>query len=90
MSGHDHGHTPAAWTGASISFIGFCVSGVFMVAASPAGFWLGLVIVVLGGVVGMGMRAAGLGARKETAERKAAREQAGRIVAARVAARSGA
>ncbi|MEU3598072.1 HGxxPAAW family protein [Streptomyces sp. NPDC006798] len=90
MSAHDHGHTPAAWTGSTISFIGFCVAGVFMVGASPAGFWLGMVIVVLGGVVGMGMRAAGLGARGESADRKNAREQAGRIVAERVAARGGA
>ena len=55
MAGSSHGHTPAAWTGVTIAFIGFCVSGAFMVMAEPLGFWAGMVIVVLGGVVGMVM-----------------------------------
>ncbi|PWI43459.1 HGxxPAAW family protein [Streptomyces sp. ICBB 8177] len=59
---HDHGHTLAAWTGVTIAFIGFCVSAVFTVAAKPVGFWAGLVVVVLGGVVGLIMRGMGLGA----------------------------
>ncbi|MET7896088.1 HGxxPAAW family protein, partial [Streptomyces mirabilis] len=58
MAGSSHGHTPAAWTGVIIAFIGFCVAGAFMVMANPLGFWAGMVIVVLGGVVGMAMRAA--------------------------------
>ncbi|MBL1084787.1 hypothetical protein JK359_22920 [Streptomyces actinomycinicus] len=61
MAGSSHGHTPAAWTGVIIAFIGFCVSGAFMVMAQPLGFWAGMVIVVLGGVVGAVMRAMGLG-----------------------------
>ncbi|KUN39285.1 HGxxPAAW family protein [Streptomyces longwoodensis] len=65
MAGSSHGHTPAAWTGVIIAFIGFCVAGTFMVAAQPAGFWAGMVIVVLGGVVGGIMRAMGLGQPKE-------------------------
>ncbi|WP_151479235.1 HGxxPAAW family protein [Streptomyces albicerus] len=64
MAGSNHGHTPAAWTGVIIAFIGFCVSGAFMVMAEPLGFWAGLVIVGLGGVVGMVMSAAGLGQSK--------------------------
>ncbi|MFF9084895.1 HGxxPAAW family protein [Streptomyces sp. NPDC014991] len=64
MAGSSHGHTPAAWTGVIIAFIGFCVSGAFMVMAQPAGFWAGMVIVVLGGVVGAVMRAMGLGQPK--------------------------
>ncbi|GLW01293.1 hypothetical protein Slala05_49240 [Streptomyces lavendulae subsp. lavendulae] len=64
MAGSSHGHTPAAWTGVIIAFIGFCVSGAFMVLANPLGFWAGLVIVALGGVVGLAMRAAGMGAPK--------------------------
>ena len=64
MAGSNHGHTPAAWTGVVIAVIGFCVSGAFMVMASPLGFWAGMVIVALGGVVGMAMRAAGLGKQK--------------------------
>ncbi|WP_328499443.1 hypothetical protein OHS59_32540 [Streptomyces sp. NBC_00414] len=66
MAGSSHGHTPAAWTGVIIAIIGFCVSGAFMVMASPLGFWAGMVIVALGGVVGMAMRAAGLGQAKRT------------------------
>ncbi|WP_371672132.1 hypothetical protein OG985_33610 [Streptomyces sp. NBC_00289] len=66
MAGSSHGHTPAAWTGVIIAFIGFCVAGAFMVMASPAGFWAGMAIVVLGGVVGGIMRAMGMGMPKET------------------------
>jgi UPF0716 family protein affecting phage T7 exclusion len=61
MAGNHHGHTPAAWTGVTIAFIGFCISSVFVVMAQPVGFWAGLVVVALGGVVGMVMRQMGLG-----------------------------
>ncbi|KOU69674.1 membrane protein [Streptomyces sp. MMG1533] len=64
MAGSSHGHTPAAWTGVIIAFIGFTVAGAFMVLAYPAGFWGGMAIVVLGGVVGWIMRAMGLGQPK--------------------------
>ncbi|WP_299531193.1 HGxxPAAW family protein [uncultured Streptomyces sp.] len=77
MAGTSHGHTPAAWTGVIISFIGFCVAGVFMVAANPLGFWLGLVVVFAGGIVGYAMKLAGLGMPKESAEQAAARSRAG-------------
>ncbi|WP_225822475.1 HGxxPAAW family protein [Streptomyces naphthomycinicus] len=66
MAGSSHGHTPAAWTGVIIAFIGFCVAGAFMVMAQPVGFWAGMAIVVLGGVVGAAMRAMGLGQPKQT------------------------
>ncbi|WP_046729575.1 HGxxPAAW family protein [Streptomyces humi] len=66
MAGSSHGHTPAAWTGVTIAFIGFCVSGAFMVMAQPVGFWAGMVIVALGGVVGLIMRSMGLGQPKES------------------------
>ncbi|GGT23456.1 HGxxPAAW family protein [Streptomyces purpureus] len=66
MAGSAHGHTPAAWTGVTISFIGFCIAGVFMVAANPLGFWAGMVVVLLGGVVGLAMKMAGLGMPKES------------------------
>lgn len=58
---HDHGHTPAAWTGVIIAFVGFCVSGGFMVAANTAGFWVGMAIAVIGVVVGGVMKLMGLG-----------------------------
>ncbi|MEV5955294.1 HGxxPAAW family protein [Streptomyces sp. NPDC051987] len=66
MAGSSHGHTPAAWTGVTIAFIGFCVAGAFMVMAQPVGFWAGMVIVLLGGVVGMIMRSMGLGQPKQS------------------------
>ncbi|MFE9447681.1 HGxxPAAW family protein [Streptomyces sp. NPDC006739] len=66
MAGSSHGHTPAAWTGVTIAIIGFCVAGAFMVMAQPVGFWAGMVIVVLGGVVGAVMRSMGLGQPKRT------------------------
>ncbi|MEV2214383.1 HGxxPAAW family protein [Streptomyces sp. NPDC050997] len=66
MAGSSHGHTPAAWTGVTIIFIGFCVAGAFMVLAQPAGFWAGMAITVLGGVVGWIMSAMGLGMPKQT------------------------
>ncbi|WP_326697014.1 hypothetical protein OG909_06560 [Streptomyces sp. NBC_01754] len=78
MAGSSHGHTPAAWTGVIISFIGFCVAGVFMVAANPAGFWAGIGVVLIGGVVGFVMKIAGLGMPKETADQAAARSSAAR------------
>ncbi|MCT4355187.1 hypothetical protein M5362_18820 [Streptomyces sp. Je 1-79] len=76
MAGSAHGHTPAAWTGVIISFIGFCIAGVFMVAANTAGFWAGMAVVVLGGVIGLAMRVAGMGMPKESAAVVAAREAA--------------
>ncbi|MFH8371339.1 HGxxPAAW family protein [Streptomyces sp. NPDC018031] len=61
MAGNNHGHTPAAWTGVIIAFIGFGISAAFTVLAEPIGFWAGLVVVAIGGVVGLAMRMAGLG-----------------------------
>ncbi|MFF7727976.1 HGxxPAAW family protein [Streptomyces sp. NPDC008001] len=62
MADAHHGHTPAAWTGVTIAFIGFCVAGAFMVAAKPVGFWAGIGIILVGGVVGGVMRLMGMGA----------------------------
>ncbi len=80
MAGSSHGHTPAAWTGVTIVLIGFCVAGAFMVMANPLGFWAGMVIAALGGLVGMAMSAAGLGQRK-TAGRPGAAEEADQVAA---------
>ncbi|MEV4435323.1 HGxxPAAW family protein [Streptomyces sp. NPDC049555] len=61
-SNHDsHGHTPAAWTGVIIAFIGFCVASAFVVMAKPVGFWVGIALTLLGAVVGGIMRMMGLG-----------------------------
>ncbi|MFI6105034.1 HGxxPAAW family protein [Streptomyces sp. NPDC093595] len=77
MAGSDHGHTPAAWTGVTISFIGFCVAGAFMVGNNPLGFWAGIAVILLGGVVGGAMKVAGLG-QKPSPELERAREEAAR------------
>ncbi|WP_329188460.1 hypothetical protein OH779_12835 [Actinacidiphila glaucinigra] len=61
MAGNSHGHTPAAWTGVTIAFIGFCAAAAFVVLAEPIGMFAGLAVAALGGLVGLGMRAAGLG-----------------------------
>lgn len=60
FSGH-HGNTAAAWTCVTIVFIGFCVGGGGVVLASPALLWVGIAVIVLGGVVGKTMQMAGLG-----------------------------
>lgn len=65
MAEHDHGHTPAAWTGVIIAFVGFCVAGVFMIAAQPVGFWAGMGIILLGAAVGGVMKAMGMGKEDE-------------------------
>jgi Na+/H+-translocating membrane pyrophosphatase len=76
MAGNNHGHTWAAWTGVTIVFIGICVSGIFMVLAQPVGFVAGLVVSGAGGIVGLLMRAAGLGQSKpsDSASRPAQRQ----------------
>ncbi|MEV5594253.1 HGxxPAAW family protein [Streptomyces sp. NPDC052496] len=61
MSSSGHGHTPAAWTGVIISFIGFCVAGAFTVLANVPGFWAGIVLIGLGAVAGGVLRAMGMG-----------------------------
>jgi hypothetical protein len=70
MAGNSHGHTWAAWTGVTIVFIGICIAGIFMVMAQPAGFVAGLAVTAAGGVVGLLMRAAGLGQTKPAARRQ--------------------
>ncbi|OEV03101.1 HGxxPAAW family protein [Streptomyces nanshensis] len=65
MAGNSHGNTLAAWTGVTICFIGFCIAGLFTVAAQPVGFVVGLVVAVAGGVVGLLMKAMGFGQPKE-------------------------
>ncbi|MEU7580494.1 HGxxPAAW family protein [Streptomyces sp. NPDC041068] len=69
-----HGHTPAAWTGVIIAFIGFCVAGAFMVMANVPGFWAGMAIIAIGGLVGGAMRMAGLGQVKRP-QRQVARSE---------------
>ncbi|MFI1201330.1 hypothetical protein K2224_25825 [Streptomyces sp. BHT-5-2] len=73
MSSSGHGHTPAAWTGVIIAFIGFCVAGAFIVVGNVAGFWAGMVLIGAGAVVGGLMRAAGLGQEPKRSAEPAAK-----------------
>ncbi|MDH6115984.1 ABC-type dipeptide/oligopeptide/nickel transport system permease component [Kitasatospora sp. GAS204A] len=61
MSSQAHGHTPAAWTGSAIVFLGFCVSGAAMIMASVPIFWVGIAVILAGGVVAKAMSMAGMG-----------------------------
>jgi hypothetical protein len=67
----DHGHTPAAWTGVIIVFIGFCVAGGFMVADKPIGFWVGMGVIAVGALVGWGMKLAGMGQQQSSSDMRA-------------------
>ncbi|WP_329179850.1 MULTISPECIES: HGxxPAAW family protein [unclassified Streptomyces] len=68
---HDHGHTPAAWTGVIIAFVGFCAGGVFMVAAQPVPFWGSMGVILLAPLVGGIMKMMGLGRKEEPQVRNA-------------------
>jgi hypothetical protein len=57
----EHGHTPAAWTAVTIVLIGFVVGGVALIVAQPWLAFVGIGIVVLGGIVGKIMQMMGLG-----------------------------
>ncbi|KDN86273.1 HGxxPAAW family protein [Kitasatospora cheerisanensis] len=61
MASAAHGHTPAAWTGVVISFVGFCVAGVAMIMPNVVLTIAGLAVVLIGGVVGKAMSMAGMG-----------------------------
>lgn len=56
-----HGNTPAAWTAVGIMFVGFLLSGLALPFELPWLFFVGLVVVVLGAVVGKVMSMMGMG-----------------------------
>ncbi|MER6300119.1 HGxxPAAW family protein [Kitasatospora sp. NPDC001539] len=66
MSAAAHGHTPAAWTGVVISFVGFGIAGVAMILPSPLLVCAGLAVVLVGGIVGKAMSMAGMGKQAST------------------------
>jgi hypothetical protein len=61
MSASKHGSTPAAWTLVFLVTLGFIIATVALVMGSWFGFWVGVVVVALGGIAGWVMKAAGLG-----------------------------
>jgi hypothetical protein len=70
---YHHGNSPAAWATVIIIMIAFCVGGAFTVMAEPvAALAAGGGILVLGGIVGLILRAMGLGQETVTAPSQAA------------------
>lgn len=67
MSAGKHGSTPAAWTLVVLITLGFIVSTVALVLGQWLGFWVGVGLVALGGIVGGIMKAAGLGKQRQHA-----------------------
>ncbi|MEV7930909.1 HGxxPAAW family protein [Kitasatospora sp. NPDC059811] len=61
MAAAAHGHTTAAWTGVTITFIGFGIAGVAMILPSVMLVWAGIAVILAGGVVGKAMSMAGMG-----------------------------
>ncbi|MEU8922697.1 HGxxPAAW family protein [Kitasatospora sp. NPDC048545] len=75
MAAAAHGHTPAAWTGVIISFVGFGIAGVAMILPSVLLVCAGLAVVVVGGVVGKAMSMAGMGQQPSANVYKSVEEQ---------------
>ena len=67
MSAGNHGSTPAAWTLVVLVTLGFIVATVGLVIGQWVGFWAGVGLVALGGIVGGVMKAAGLGKPRQHA-----------------------
>jgi len=51
MSASEHGSTPAAWTGVVLVTIAFIVGTLAIILANWAMFWVGVGILILGGVI---------------------------------------
>ncbi|MEP6526166.1 MAG: HGxxPAAW family protein [Nocardioidaceae bacterium] len=64
MSGQ-HGSTPAAWTAVTIILVAFIVGGVGLMAGPNWWvFWVGVVLLPIGAIVGKVMQAMGMGAER--------------------------
>ncbi|WP_220504864.1 HGxxPAAW family protein [Microbispora sp. H10830] len=57
----DLGHTVAGWTGCVVVLCGCSTVGVAMCAASSLGVWLGIGVIVLGGLAAWALHLAGWG-----------------------------
>jgi hypothetical protein len=64
MSEHvDHGHTVAAWTAVIIISVAFAVGTFGVVIANPTVFWVGVGLIVVGGIAGKVLALMGFGAK---------------------------
>ncbi len=57
-----HGHSVASWTAVGVIMFGSLVMSVAVVIASAVLFWIGAVVVVLGGIAGKVLSIMGFGA----------------------------
>jgi hydrogenase-4 membrane subunit HyfE len=51
MSASSHGSTPAAWTGVILVTIAFIIGTLAIIVANWPMFWVGVAVLVLGGIV---------------------------------------
>jgi hypothetical protein len=64
---HDiEGKTPAAWTTVTVMFIGSIVAGIGFIVTAHWLFWVGVAIIIVGGIVGKVMQMMGLGVPQPT------------------------
>lgn len=66
MNSHEdnHGKTPAAWAAVALILLGSVVASGAVLWARPIFFWVGIVIVGIGGIAGLVLRGAGFGQEK--------------------------
>jgi hydrogenase-4 membrane subunit HyfE len=62
MSASSHGSTPAAWTGVVLVIIAFFIGTLALIVANWPLFWVGVAVLVLGGIVPLIMSRAKRGA----------------------------
>jgi hypothetical protein len=66
----DLGHTVAGWTGCVIALTGFAGAGVAMCAGRPLGVWLGLGVILSGGLITWALHLMGWGKPSGTRPRE--------------------
>ena len=62
MSSDEHGSSPAAWTAVIIITIAFAVGTLAIILGNWPMFWVGVALVLVGGVAGKVLQRMGLGA----------------------------
>ena len=62
---HGHGNTPAAWSAVTIIMIASIVGTLGVIVGNWVLFWVGIALVVIGGIVGKVMQMMGLGQNAE-------------------------